>query len=161
MRNILLRNIFKYFAEVFKREGEVLQSRCSFLELLILAILINEGELHGYAIHKQIIEATQMQWKPSIGTIYRLLNEMAEKGLIARSAAGRRQVYAVTPQGTRYFADNSINPLTRRVGVIATVLKALLSLAKENPEVLTPQLKERLKALKKILKQYSELLVEN
>ena len=103
-----------------------MRMRQPFLKVLILAILISEGELHGYLLHKRILHHTCMRWKPSIGTIYRVLNEMVEEGLVLRRDEGRRHSYVVTRKGIEYFIRNSEAPLTRMAGVMATLLNAYL-----------------------------------
>ena len=134
------------------------QNRCSFLKLLLLAILINEGELHGYALYKRILDITQMRWKPSIGTIYRFLNEMAERELVLKIVKERKHSYTITHKGLKYFADNSKIPITRITGILATVLEAYFKITKEKPEMKAEDLNERLKALKKVLERYSKLI---
>ena len=134
------------------------QGRCSFLELLILAILISEGGLHGYALYKRILSITQMHWKPSIGTIYRLLNDMADEGIVLKSARGRKHSYSITPKGLEYFIRNSRTPLTRKAGVLATVLEAYFRIAEQEPGIVTDDLKERLRALKSVLEKHRELI---
>ena len=132
--------------------------RCSLLELLILAMLISEGGAHGYALYKRILEVTQMHWNPSIGTIYRLLNDMASRGLVARDVEGRRRRYSVTGRGVEYFASRARTPLTRKAGVLAAMLEAYFKVAEEQPSLVTGDLKERLKALRDVLDRHGKLL---
>lgn len=127
------------------------QSRCSFLELLVLALLINEGKMHGYALRKKIVSATRKRWDPSIGTIYRMLNSMLEKNLVEKSAEGRKQVYSITQKGVKYFTEISGDLLTRRVGVLAELLRAYFMIAEKNPSIVDEHLKENLKILKEVL----------
>ena len=134
------------------------RARCSFLELLILGILVNEGELHGYALYKRIVDVTQAYWRPSIGTMYRLLNDMARRGLVSRSLKGRRRSYTVTSRGLEYFIKASKPPLTRKAGVLATVLEAYFKLAEENPGIMDEDLKERLRTLMRVLEEHSNLI---
>ena len=136
----------------------VCQNRCSFLKLLLLAILINEGELHGYALYKRILNITQMRWKPSIGTIYRLLNEMTERELILKSVKKRKHGYTITSKGLEYFAENSKIPITRVTGMLATILEAYFKITKEKPEMIAEDINERLKALKEVLEKHSKLI---
>ena len=136
----------------------VCQNRCSFLKLLLLAILINEGELHGYALYKRILNITQMRWKPSIGTIYRLLNEMTEGELILKSVKKRKHGYTITSKGLEYFAKNSKIPITRVTGMLATILEAYFKITKEKPEMIAEDIKGRLKILKEVLEKHSKLI---
>ncbi len=134
------------------------RNRCSFLELLTLAILINEGELHGYALYKRILDITQMRWKPSIGTIYRLLNDIARRGLVTKNTKDRRYDYRITCEGVEYFMENSRIPLTRMTGMLATALEAYFRIAASRRNALPEDLKERLRALREILNAHSEVI---
>ncbi len=134
------------------------QSRCSFLELLILAILINEGDLHGYALYKRILDMTRMHWRPSIGTVYRFLNDMAERKLILKNIEGRRYSYSITPQGLEYFIRNSKTLLTRKIGALTTVIKAYFKIAKGRPNIVTANLREKLRALRDTLDEHKQFI---
>jgi len=126
----------------------------SFLRVLILAILIKEGKLHGYLLYKRILHHTRMKWKPSIGTIYRTLNKMVEEGLISKHVENRRHSYAVTSKGIEYFIKNSKAPLTRMAGVMATILDAYLRIPVDKGTMLPKDLKERLRNLREILQKF-------
>ena len=131
--------------------------RTPFLRVLILAILIKEGSLHGYSLYKRILYHTRMKWKPSIGTIYRTLNEMVKEEFIMKRAENRRRNYTITSKGIDYFIKNSKAPLTKMAGVLATALEAYLKISSINPDMsglLSKDLKERLKNLKKVLQKY-------
>ncbi len=134
------------------------RSRCSFLELLILAILINEGDLHGYALYKRILDVTRMHWRPSIGTVYRFLNDMAERKLILKNIEGRRYSYSITSQGLEYFTRNSKTLLTRKIGALTIVIKAYFKIANDRPNIVTVSLREKLRALRDILDKYKQFI---
>ena len=123
------------------------------LRVLILAILIKEGKLHGYLLYKKILQHTRMRWKPSIGTIYHTLNEMVKEGLVSKHAENRKYNYVITSEGIEYFIKNSRTPAIRMAGVLATILEAYLKIPKAN-SVLTKDLRERLMTLKKIFQEY-------
>jgi len=132
--------------------------RCSLLELLILAMLIKEGSAHGYALYKQILEVTRMCWNPSIGTIYRLLNDMAGRGLVAKDLGDRRHRYSITSKGVEYFTSRAQTPLTSKAGVLAAMLEAYFKIAEGEPGLIAGPLKERLKTLRGVLHKYRRLL---
>ncbi len=125
-----------------------------FLRVLILAILIKEGKLHGYSLYKRILYHTCMKWKPSIGTVYRILNKMTEEGLVSKHTEGRRHYYAITPDGIKYFLKNSKTPLTRMAGVLTIVLEAYLKASDKGASTLTKDLRGRLGALKEVLQSH-------
>ena len=120
----------------------------------MLAILISEGELHGYLLYKRIMEYTCMRWRPSIGTMYRTLNDMVKEGLVIKRSEGRRYSYVITPKGIEYFIENSKAPIMRMAGVLTKILEAYLKVPKEGSEVLTKELRRRLRSLREVLGRY-------
>ncbi len=94
------------------------------LKMVILAIVLNKGKVHGYEIYKTIESFAYGAWKPSQGTIYRVLNEMVEERLLDKEVTeDRRQIayYTITEQGIRIFLEiaqeyfrklNTVLPLT-------------------------------------------------
>jgi PadR family transcriptional regulator PadR len=72
------------------------------VELLILSIL-EERELHGYEITKQIEERTRKILAFRRSTIYPILSRMEERGWVTRrwvNGSRRRRVYNLTEDGT-------------------------------------------------------------
>ncbi len=131
--------------------------KSSFLKMLSLAILIRDGELHGYALYKKILYYTHMKWIPSIGTVYRVLNEMAREGLINKRVSGRKYVYSVTDKGIEYFIQQTIPSVTKVSGILATALEAYLKIMdnRHGLQIITEDLRDRLKTLSKVLNEYS------
>ena len=75
----------------------------SLLALYVLHSL-SRGEKSGYDMLKEIGELTDGSWVPSKGTIYPLLHQLEEEGLIVSvpetTGARARAVFTLTPQGT-------------------------------------------------------------
>jgi len=73
------------------------------VRLLTLFVLhsLNENPRSGYDLLKLISERTGGGWTPSKGTLYPLLKQLEEEGLIEVSAFGKRSkiIYDITPQG--------------------------------------------------------------
>ena len=132
---------------------KVKMRRPPFLRVLTLAILINEERLHGYSIYKRILYHTHMKWKPSIGTIYRTLNEMVQEGLVTKRSEKRRYSYAITRKGVEYFIENSRALMTKMAGVLATMIEAYLKMIADRPDILTKSIGERLRNLRDILQK--------
>ncbi len=130
------------------------KKKSSFLKILSLAILISEGDLHGYALYKKIIYHTQMKWVPSIGTVYRVLNEMAREGLVEKTSIGRKSLYRITDKGIEYYIENSIASVTKITGILATTLDAYLNILDRKPDIITRELRERLRILYNVLLKY-------
>lgn len=76
-----------------------------FYILFVLA----EGDLHGYAIAREIRDATEGQLQLEAGNLHRTIQKMIRQGLVApakrRPAADaqaeRRRYYRITPAGRR------------------------------------------------------------
>jgi len=68
--------------------------------LLILYLLLRDGDLHGYELMKRIRHETRGSISPSPGNIYPALRELASKGLVnVRSDELGRKIYSITEKG--------------------------------------------------------------
>ena len=75
-------------------------------------LALGDGPSHGYAIGKDVEERSGGRLDPTTGTLYQVLQRLAEDGLIAsaRSPAGadeRRKYFALTAQGRRAAAEEA------------------------------------------------------
>ncbi len=75
------------------------------LRNLVMRILL-EGPRHGYEIMKKIEEVTDGKWRPAAGTLYPLLEQLKNEGLIevedievTKVRGGRRIKYRLTRTG--------------------------------------------------------------
>ncbi len=109
---------------MYKRKG--------LLKILMLGIIISRGEVHGYEIYRELVSSAQAKWRPSVGTIYRLLSEMEEEGLTVKKAIyrGRRRivVYSPTSKGVNEFlrvADIFMDKVLHSTSIILEVVNAL------------------------------------
>jgi len=75
------------------------------VRLLTLFVLhsLNENPRSGYDLLKLISERTGGGWTPSKGTLYPLLKQLDEEGLIEVSSIGKRSkiIYDITPNGKK------------------------------------------------------------
>jgi DNA-binding PadR family transcriptional regulator len=86
------------------REGRVFDS--GELKLVILA-MIAEKPRHGYELMKDLGERVGGDYTPSPGVIYPTLTLLEEMGYATQTTdANNRKLYAVTPEGEKYLADN-------------------------------------------------------
>jgi PadR family transcriptional regulator, regulatory protein PadR len=79
--------------------------------LFILASL-TRGELHGYAIARDVEELSEGDVKLTAGTLYGALNRLADDGLIAQSreevvSGRRRRYYRLTSAGRTALAEGT------------------------------------------------------
>lgn len=133
-----------------------------FLRLIVLSILITKGEQHGYAIYKDILSFTKEKWKPSIGTIYRILNTMSKEGLLEkqRLSVGRKKVitYRITSKGLEAFINESRCVLVKMSSTLANFALALEKLGEAGTpidRVVLEKFKDLHEVLDRIIKRYN------
>lgn len=68
-----------------------------YLRLIILALTAVK-EQSGYSIIKEIYAKTKC-WKPSTGSVYPILNNMAKEGLLESRRKGKKRIYTITLKG--------------------------------------------------------------
>jgi len=71
------------------------------LKLLIL-MLLNQKQRHGYEVMNEIEERTLGLWRPTAGGIYPILKRMGRNGLVKgewKVRGKRRKIYNITPKG--------------------------------------------------------------
>jgi len=81
--------------------------RSGHLRFYILKLLLDE-ELTGYGLMKRIKEETGF-WKPSTGSLYPLLGNMKEQGLITETeepGGGKR--WAITSKGRSIYSEATV-----------------------------------------------------
>jgi len=73
---------------------------------LVIVKLLSEQPSHGYQLIKTMEERLGGGYTPSAGVIYPTLTLLEEEGLAVSSADSNKKVYALTPDGDKYLADN-------------------------------------------------------
>jgi DNA-binding PadR family transcriptional regulator len=84
------------------------ESKLSPNAVLILATL-SDGYRHGYAIRREVEASTEGTVRLGVTTLYRLLRQLLEAGLVEESAKRplpqfdneRRRYFSITPAGRR------------------------------------------------------------
>ncbi|MBP2473628.1 DNA-binding PadR family transcriptional regulator [Crossiella equi] len=71
----------------------------------VLLVLV-DGPTHGYQLIADIAERSDGNWKPSPGSIYPVLKQLAEEGLVVSEKEGGRQMVELTDAGRAYVAEN-------------------------------------------------------
>jgi DNA-binding PadR family transcriptional regulator len=71
----------------------------------VLALLAEEPQ-HGYAVIGQLAERSGGLWRPSPGSIYPVLAQLEEEGLVTSDATEGRKVFALTDAGRAYVAEH-------------------------------------------------------
>jgi DNA-binding PadR family transcriptional regulator len=71
----------------------------------VLALLAEEPR-HGYAIMTELGERSGGLWRPSPGSVYPVLQQMQDEGLVTAEESEGRKVFAITEAGRKLIADN-------------------------------------------------------
>jgi DNA-binding PadR family transcriptional regulator len=71
----------------------------------VLALLAEEPQ-HGYAVIGQLAERSGGLWRPSPGSIYPVLAQLEEEGLVTSDTTEGRKVFALTEAGRTYVAEH-------------------------------------------------------
>jgi len=74
------------------------------LRLLVLG-LIAEAPRHGYDIIRDLHDRFQGAYRPSPGSIYPILQTLAEAGLVTSEMHGRQRLFAVSDEGRAYLGE--------------------------------------------------------
>lgn len=72
----------------------------------VLALLAEEPQ-HGYAIIGQLAERSGGLWRPSPGSIYPVLGQLQEEGLVTSDRSEGRKVFALTDEGRAFVGEHA------------------------------------------------------
>jgi DNA-binding PadR family transcriptional regulator len=72
------------------------------LRLMVLG-LIGEEPRHGYEIIKVLTDRFQGAYSPSPGSIYPILAQLAEAGMVEAQVEGTRKLFTLTSEGRAYL----------------------------------------------------------
>ena len=106
---------------------------------LYLLSLLADAPMHGYELIQALEERFGGTYVPSAGTIYPRLAKLEDDGLVAKTADGRKSVYAITDAGRAELAarqgeldgiENDVTDSVRRLAdeVRSSVNDAMKSL---------------------------------
>ncbi len=70
----------------------------------ILALL-SEEPMHGYQIIREVATRTEGRWKPSAGSVYPTLQQLADEGLVTAELVEDRKVYSLTAEARDEAAE--------------------------------------------------------
>jgi DNA-binding PadR family transcriptional regulator len=72
----------------------------------ILALLAEEPR-HGYSIMNELAERSGGLWRPSPGSVYPVLAQLQDEGLVAVADADGRRVFSLTEAGRAHVSENA------------------------------------------------------
>lgn len=68
-----------------------------------ILLVLNEGDLHGYGLMKEVEVQSQGRVRLEVGSLYRLIGRLRSQGLIERAGSpekdSRRRDYRITDRG--------------------------------------------------------------
>ena len=71
---------------------------------LILSVLANRP-MHGYEVIQELEATSGGRWRPSAGSVYPTLQQLADEGLVTSEEVDGRRVYTLTDAGRTAAAD--------------------------------------------------------
>ncbi|MEQ3554442.1 PadR family transcriptional regulator [Pseudonocardia nematodicida] len=71
----------------------------------VLAV-VADAPRHGYEIIQEITARSGGQWKPSPGSVYPMLSQLEDEGLVRSEQTEGRRVVHLTEEGTRHVEEN-------------------------------------------------------
>ena len=86
---------------------------------LILAVLATKP-MHGYEVITELEAQSGGRWRPSAGSIYPTLQQLADEGLVTGEEIDGRRVYALTDEGKAAAAAGPAPPGPTRAAGAAT-----------------------------------------
>ena len=117
------------------KDGKIIPK--GFLRSYILAVLL-EGPAFGKEIRERIYKKSKF-WKPSYGTIYPMLSQMAKEGLLSYEVKEGRKIYRLTEKG-----EEKAKKVLEVQKEIEKKINKVLSLALSIDERYIEEIKEKL-----------------
>jgi DNA-binding PadR family transcriptional regulator len=68
-------------------------------------VLLEEQPRNGYQLIQELTERSNDAWRPSPGSIYPVLQQLEDEGLVEVNAAGSGRTYALTSAGRALVAE--------------------------------------------------------
>ena len=68
--------------------------------------LLSEGARHGYAIMNDLAERSGGLWRPSPGSIYPVLSQLQDEGLVVAEESEGRRNFSLTEAGRAYVTEH-------------------------------------------------------
>ncbi len=85
------------------RRGEARRQRGDVRAAVL--VLLEEQARNGYQLIQELTERSNEAWRPSPGSIYPILQQLEDEGLVTVSANGTGRTYELTEAGRALVAD--------------------------------------------------------
>ena len=116
-------------------------------------LLLDEGPKHGYQLIQEIGERSQGGWNPSPGSIYPVLQQLEDEGLLTFERVDGRKTATLTEDGTAYVDehrdelgtpwDAGQDDRSHEMHELATSLKGFINAWKQVAQAGTPEQREK------------------
>jgi DNA-binding PadR family transcriptional regulator len=120
-------------------------------------LLLAEGPKHGYQLIQEIGERSEGVWNPSPGSIYPVLQQLEDEGLLTFERVDGRKTATLTEDGTAYVEEHrdelgtpweaAKGDPSHEMHELATSLKGFLNAWKQVAQAGTPEQRERATAV--------------
>lgn len=71
-----------------------------------ILVLLDEEPRNGYGIMQEIEERSAGVWRPSPGSVYPVLQQLEDEGLVRADQSGERKVIQLTDAGKKYVEEH-------------------------------------------------------
>jgi DNA-binding PadR family transcriptional regulator len=72
--------------------------------------LLSEQPMHGYQIIQELSARSDGAWTPSAGSVYPVLQLLADEGLVTAEETGGKKIFSLTEAGTATVAETAGQP---------------------------------------------------
>lgn len=120
-------------------------------------LILSEGPQHGYQLIQEIGQRSEGAWTPSPGSIYPVLQQLEDEGLLTFERVDGRKTATLTTEGTTYIEENREQLGTpwkapqgddrHEMHEFATSLKGFINAWKQVAQAGTPQQREKATAV--------------
>lgn len=107
MRGPGMGEVFDQLRAAFEDRGPGRRMARGDVRSAVLALLA-EQPMHGYQIITEIAQRSDGAWKPSAGSVYPTLQQLADEGLVVATESEGRKTYTLTDAG-RDEAEQAID----------------------------------------------------
>ena len=91
-------------ADTFRLAGRGRRSRRGDVRAAVL-LLLAEQSRNGYQLIQELEERSHQTWRPSPGSVYPVLSQLEDEGLVVAAATDAGRVYTLTDAGRRYVEE--------------------------------------------------------
>lgn len=120
-------------------------------------LLLSEGPKHGYQLIQEIGEKSEGAWNPSPGSIYPVLQQLEDEGLLTFERVDGRKTATLTDEGTTYVEEHrdelgtpweaGQDDRTHEMHELATSLKSFITAWKQVAQAGTPEQRQKATAV--------------